>query len=149
MASNWRSVWAVRGTTFCLWALVAASAAAWGLKLATRPAGMPVAPVARGAEPADPAAIARLLGSTPQTVAAAAPAVSNASRFALVGVVAGRSRGGAALIAVDGKPAKPFRVGNAVEDGLVLQSVNARRAVLAATARGPGVLTLEMPPLQR
>jgi hypothetical protein len=34
-----------------------------------------------------------------------------------------RSKGGAALIAVDGKPPKPYRVGARIEDGLVLQGV--------------------------
>ena len=64
----------------------------------------------------------------------------------LVGVAAGaRSGGGAALIAIDGKPAKPYRVGSAVDEGLVLQSVQARRAVLAATPEGPQVLALELP----
>jgi general secretion pathway protein C len=46
---------------------------------------------------------------------------------------------------VDGKPAKPFRVGTMIEEGLVLQSVAARRAVLAESATGPAVLTLELP----
>jgi general secretion pathway protein C len=96
----------------------------------------------------DPAAVARLLGAGPVT-AAAATSASLASRFALVGVVADRSHKGAALIAVDGKPAKPFRVGAAVDEGLVLQSVESRRAVLAADTDGPPVLTLDLPPIRR
>ena len=139
------SRWAVRGGTFFLWAAVAGSAGYWGLKLFTQPpTGIVVQPVARVAPAADPAAVARLLGASPQT-AAAAPVASLASRFSLVGVVAGRSRRGAALIAVDGKPAKPFRVGNPVEEGLWLRAVEARSAVLAASVDGPGVLTLELP----
>jgi len=46
---------------------------------------------------------------------------------------------------VDGKPAKPFRVGSAVDDRLLLQSVESRRAVLAETTSGPAVVTLELP----
>ena len=69
--------------------------------------------------------------------------------IALVGVVAGRSRGGAALISVDGKPARPFRVGSAIDEGLWLSSVEGRRAVIAATAAGPALLTLELPALRR
>lgn len=110
--------------------------------------GITAAPALRAAAPADPAAVARLLGASPQAMAAA-PVVSLASRFSLVGVVAGRSRRGAALIAVDGRPAKPFRVGSAVDEGLWLQAVEGRRAVLAASANGPGVLTLELPPIPR
>jgi hypothetical protein len=36
-----------------------------------------------------------------------------------------------------------------VDDGLVLQAVEGRRAVLAASLGGPPVLTLELPPLKR
>ena len=51
-----------------------------------------------------------------------------ANRFTLIGVLSGRSSGGgAALIAVDGKPAKPFRVGAAVDEGLVLQALGPAR----------------------
>lgn len=53
-----------------------------------------------------------------------------ASRFALTGVVASSSQHGAALIAVDGKPAKPYVVGSRVGEEWVLQSVQPRRAVL-------------------
>ncbi|MDB5946181.1 MAG: hypothetical protein JWQ33_1207, partial [Ramlibacter sp.] len=78
----------------------------------------------------------------------AAPA-SLASRFNLLGVVSVRSHDGAALIAVDGKPPRPYRVGAAVDDALVLQSVQTRRAVLANSVSGPAVLTLELPPVKR
>jgi general secretion pathway protein C len=143
MVSNSQNRLFVAGMTFILWALLAASAVYWGMKLAARPAGPAIAPLAtRTPAPADPVAVARLLGASP---AAAAPVASLASRFALVGVVASRSHRGAALIAVDGKPAKPFRVGAAVDPGLVLQAVEGRRATLAATADGPPVLTLDLP----
>jgi general secretion pathway protein C len=140
------SRWTVQGLTFLLWGLAAASAAYWGLKLSA-PAvqGPPVAAAGRSAVAPDPAAISRLLGAT--AVAAAAPAPTLASRFALVGVVADRSGTGVALISVDGKPAKPFRVGTAIEDNLVLQSVQGRRAVLGTG--GQAALTLELPPLRR
>jgi general secretion pathway protein C len=147
MLTSLPSRWTVRGATFALWLLAAGSSAVWGLKLSTRPSGAAVAPAAaRAAAPVDPAAIARLLGAG-ASASAAAPVPTLASRFQLVGVVAGASSGGgAALIAVDGKPARPFRVGAAVEAGLVLQSVQGRRAVLAAAADAPPALTLELPP---
>jgi general secretion pathway protein C len=91
--------------------------------------------------PPDPAAIARLLGATP---AAAAPVATLSSRFQLLGVVAEGDGGGAALIAVDGKPAKPYRVGAPVDENLVLQSVAPRRAVIGA-GKGPPAVTLELP----
>jgi general secretion pathway protein C len=74
--------------------------------------------------------------------------VSNAlSRFVLTGVVADKAQSGAALIALDGQASKPYRVGATVADGLVLQSVSARRAVLATALNAPASLTLEMKPL--
>ncbi len=145
MVSNLHNRWAVAGATFVLWALVAASAVYWGLKFTARSGGVPTVTVAvRTAATADPAALARLLGASP-AAAAQSPVASLASRFALVGVVASRSHGGAALISVDGKPAKPFRVGSAVDDRLVLQSVESRRASLAESTGGPAVVTLELP----
>lgn len=148
MVSNSRGSWTVRGVTFLLWAAAAASVAYWGLKLSSRNAAGPaLVQPNRAPAAADPAALARLLGHTPN--ATAIPTASLSSRFSLMGVVAGRSRGGAALIAVDGKPAKPFQVGSRVDEGLVLQAVDARRAVLAASTAGQPVLTLEMAPLPR
>jgi general secretion pathway protein C len=142
MVSNSSNRWAVAGGTFMLWALVAASAVYWGTKLSNSGGSAPMAPAARTAPPADPAGVARLLGASP--AAAAAPA-SLASRFTLLGIVSNPGHGGAALIAVEGKPAKPYRVGAPVEEGLLLQSVEPRRASLGATMDGPPAVTLELP----
>ena len=137
--------WAVRGITLLLWAAAAASAVAWALKLGNPGSAGPVAPSAyRAPAPADPVMVARLLGQA-QGNAPATAAAPLSSRFNLVGVVADKSHQGAALIAVDGRPAKPFRVGNAVDEGVILQSVQPRGAVLAATADGPPIVTLELP----
>jgi general secretion pathway protein C len=140
------ATWTVRGATFALWALAAASAAFWGLKLggSSAPVLAPLPPP-RAVAAADPGAIARLLGSAP-SVALATAQPSLASRFQLVGVAAGeRSGGGAAVISVDGKPARPYRVGTALDEGLVLQSVRGRTAAIAASMTTPPLLTLELP----
>jgi len=137
--------WIVRGATFALWALAAGSAAYWGLKLSatSRPVSAPVA-APRQVGPVDAVALARLLGSSPEVVKGPQP-VALASRFQLLGVAAGeRSGGGAAVISIDGKPARPFRVGSALEEGLVLQSVHGRQAVIGSSDGKP-VLTLEVP----
>lgn len=138
--------WGVRLGTLAIWALAAASAAYWGLRLTARPPGMPAPTAAPAPVAADMQAMARLLGAvTAQTPQAAAAPVS--SRFALVGVLAGQQGGsGAALIAVDGKPAKPYRVGATVDAGLVLQSLGPRQASLGASVDGPTTVRLEMPP---
>ena len=144
------SRWAVQGASFALWALAAASAVAWGFKLSA-PASSASAVQAggRGAVVPDPAAIARLLGASPLPAAGAAPQVNVASRFNLVGVVSRPSRTGIALISVDGKPAKPFRVGSSIDEGFVLQSVEGRRANIGPTPQGPAALTLELPQVRR
>ena len=87
--------------------------------------------------------MARLLGASSGPLAAV-PVAAVASRFTLLGVLAGRDSGGAALIAVDGKPARPVRVGGTLEEGLVLQSLSGRTAVLGADRDGPGTVTLEI-----
>jgi len=87
-------------------------------------------------------AVVRGLGGAP---VAALVQPSLASRFQLVGAVAGGPLQGAALLAIDGKPAKPYRLGAVVLDGMVLQSVQARRVSLGATMSGPAILTLDLP----
>jgi general secretion pathway protein C len=148
MVNNLDSRWSVAGATFALWALVAASAVYWGMKFTTPTGGAGMAVASRNTAQTDPAAIARLLGAGP-AAASTAPVASLSSRFVLVGVVASASHQGAALIAVDGRPPRPYRVGAALDEGIVLQSVAGRRAVLAASSNGPPVLTLELPAVRR
>lgn len=134
--------------TSVLWALAFASAAFWALRLSAPPAGAPYPPPAAASTGAlDANALARALGALPDAGAPSAPPA--ASRFSLVGVLAGSSHSGAALIAVDGLPAKPFRVGSTVVPGYVLQSVAPRRAVLGSGNQGSssgGGLTVDMAP---
>jgi len=142
------SLWWLRIATFLLAALAAASAAYWVLKWS--------APAATGAAPSaalsfsraaqtDPQVVARLLGGGQKTVVALVE--SAASRFKLMGVVANRAHGGYALISVDGKPARPYQVGAALNESLVLKSVAPRSAALAASAEAPVSFTLDLPVL--
>ena len=125
-----------------VWAAAASSALYWSLRLSQAPGTAAPAAQVSVAAPADPQLVARLLG-----VRAASPAVqaSLSSRFSLQGVVAGGLVGGAALIAVDGKPAAPFALGSVVDEGLVLRSITARSVTLAANPNGPALVTLDMP----
>lgn len=151
MQTNANSMWGVRVATFALAALAAVSATYWGLKGLGSPT-LARAPVLSTAPlPVDPQAVARALGGgvVAAQVDSGVVAPSASSRFALVGVLADTSSGGAALIAVDGKPAKPFRVGTTVDGRLLLQSVNGRRAVLAAGMHAPAEVALELPVLGR
>ena len=142
-------LWSIRIVTFALSALAAASAAYWGLRAweTEPPSGIPPSVLAQPAASTGPQALARALGgglalapvaSSPQT----APV---ASRYALVGVLAGTSRKGAALISVDGQEAKPVRVGAPVDANMVLLSVSGRRAVLSTGTDATAKLTLDLP----
>lgn len=152
MQTNTQSLWWPRIAAFVLAGLAGASAVYWGLKWPGAGASPGAASVlVADAAPADPQALARALGGGNALAAppAAVAAASVAGRLSLVGVVANRSRGGAALISIDGKPARPYRVGARVDDALVLQSVAPRRAVLASSLQGPASLTLDLPPLPK
>ena len=138
--------WTVRLATLALWALAGAGALFWALAL-PRPLAA-LAPVAQEPGAAlDTPAVARLLGAgalAPLT--AAAPGPAPASRFVLQGVLAGQaSGGGAALISVDGQPARPYRVGAALEAGLVVQSLSRRAVHLGPQVAGAATLVLQMP----
>ncbi len=142
MVTTTDNPWGLRLTTSLLWLLAAASVVYWGLRLSTPPGGLAVPAVFASPPAPDVQAMARLLGAG---TVAAAPVASSTSRFTLVGVLAGRqSGGGAALIAIDGQPAKPYRVGATVDAGLVLQSLGPREAQLGASRGGPTALTLQM-----
>ncbi len=129
--------------TLLVWGAVAFSAVTWGLRWsATGNAPSNATTAAQALPDVDVSAAARSLGAAPVQVAAA-PTL--ASRFQLQGVMAGGPNSGAALIAVDGKAAKPFRVGAVVVDGMVLQSAQGRRVTLGASMDGPQTLVLELP----
>ena len=129
--------------TLLVWGAVAFSAVTWGLRWSATGAAPSNATAAAQTLPeVDATAAARSLGAAP-VQAAAAPTL--ASRFQLQGVMAGGPNAGAALIAVDGKPAKPYRVGAVVADGMVLQSVEGRRISVGASMDGPQTLVLELP----
>ncbi len=142
MVTNTYSRWKVGAGTFVLWFLAVACVVFWGLKLSASQGLLGAPALAPTPTVVDTQALVRLLGGSPVgTTMAAAP-----TRYSLVGVLAGtRSGHGAALIEIDGKPAKPYRVGAQVTDGLVLQSVGRREAHLGAAMDGVPSMTLQIP----
>jgi general secretion pathway protein C len=133
-----------------IWALAAASAVFWGLKLWAQPLPVPSnATVVQAHQPLQ-GELARLLGAdpvAPPEAKAAAPVPD--VRLTLVGVVSPggsrHAREGLALISVDGKPARTYRVGAAVDGDRVLQSVSLRGATLGPSG-GPAQVSLSLPP---
>lgn len=150
-----KRTFAIRLVTFALWLFAGGLAVYWGLKF-VKGAAVPSAAIAGpsgSTQTTDPLALAKGLGGG-LPVASAAPSAAppvtsiDASRFVLTGVVVQKSsRQGVALIAVDGKPPRPYRVGSALADGVVLHSVSAGKAMLSASADAAPGLTLELPQL--
>jgi general secretion pathway protein C len=142
-----------RLSAFVIWALVAATAVFWGLRLWARSAEAPPYTVPVGDVAVARGDLSRLLGATPAAAAAVVATPEAASRFRLIGIMAPKSAAasaqpgqGVALIAVDGKPPKAFVVGSALDTDMVLQSVSLRSASIGP-AQGTAAVTLELPPL--
>ena len=151
MQSASSSLWGSRLATLVLWALAAGSVTYWVLKWPVAGQGMVNAPLppVDVAQPTVPA-VAKALGGGQTAVAApGGPAMAQvaqaSSRMALVGVVATQGNRGTALIAIDGKPARPFRVGATVDGDLLLQSVAPKQAQLGTAMDGASTVTLEIP----
>jgi general secretion pathway protein C len=160
MRASLKNIWLPRLVTFGLAGIAAGSAAFWvlqwpGLAFVTPIMAVDVQPVSAF----DNSAVARALGGAgagtgARSVPSALATTLDASRFALTGVVASNSQRGAALIAVDGKPAKPYAVGALVGEGWMLKSVQPRRAVFvrggdadAQALPGTVEMVLELPAL--
>ena len=141
-----------RLSAFVIWALVAATAVFWGLRLLARAPAAPAYAVPVGDASAVRGDLTRLLGSAPVATAAVTPAADANARFRLLGIMAPKYSSGAvsahgvALIAVDGKMPKAYTVGARLDDDLVLQSVTLR-TVSIGTGQGAPAITLELPPL--
>jgi general secretion pathway protein C len=139
------SRWVLKCLTLLVWGLTAAGAVIWALKFPSRFSGVPATlaqepAVQSGAELS--VDVARSLG---HRVAKPSATVAADLQFQLMGVIAGGSGGGSALISVGGQPPKAFRVGQTVSEGVVLQRLQARRAELGATSNGQAQWTLELP----
>lgn len=140
--------WWTRIATFLVAGLTSASIAWWGLTLNTPSAGLPLVD-SRPPPQIDASALGRALGAGTMSATQDTTPTPVAITIQLLGVVASEAGQGHALMAVGGAPAKTFKVGSAVSDGLVLQSVSARSANLGPTLAGPASQTLELPPLPK
>ena len=133
-----------RLTSLLVWAVVAYSAVVFALQWG---GGVPVDAVVAGSEQkqvlpeVDALAVSKALGAAPVQSASA----SLASRFVLVGVMDGGPTQGVALISVDGKPAKPYRLGQAVSEGFVVVGTGPKKAELGPQLGAASSLVLELP----
>jgi len=133
-----------RLTSLLVWAVVAYSAVVFALQWG---GGVPVDAVVAGSEQkqvlpeVDALAVSKALGAAPVQSASA----SLASRFVLVGVMDGGPTQGVALISVDGKPAKPYRLGQTVSEGFVVVGTGPKKAELGPQLGVASSLVLELP----
>ncbi len=136
--------WSLRLITLTVWLLAVLCSAYWVLKF------VKVKPVNTGFAAAAPAisidsdSVAKFLGA-PNSVAGQPIITPASSNYALFGIVRALTGTGVALIATDGKPAKPYRVGNKVSEDLVLKSITRTEAVLASSVEAPDGMKLELP----
>jgi len=142
-----------RIAAFVIWAAVAASIVFWALRLSSEPLAVPAHATVVAMNSGFNGNLQRVLGTdavaAPSSTMAAAPAPAD-PRFKLIGVVAPRSAAasgeGLALIALDDKPARPYRVGAVVEGDMVLQAVHSRGATLGPRGQAAQV-DLSLPAL--
>ena len=138
-----------RGITIALLGASLLSAGYWlqaGFKAWRPPAAAgPSAPLARPVPAVSVVELARVLGAPPEALNGVAAGL--AQRFRLAGVIASASGQGAALLSVDGQPARTFLVGAEIASGLWLQSVGPGEAMLAGGMQGPVMATLRVPEL--
>jgi len=130
-----------------LWLIAGLLAGYWVLQALGRSELVPVVAAPAALPAVDTTAVARALGN-PDTMDGASvngSAASVSMRYTLLGVVADRRQQGAALIAIDGEPPRPYAVGSTLEGGLVLQSVQRHMARLGPSRDGPTTVELLVP----
>jgi general secretion pathway protein C len=154
---NSKSFW----PAFCalgLGALAAYTAVAWVLQIqsiSVAPSSVPSS-IQGAALPGSSASTSQNVQSAYVAAALGAPLAADAPtaalamgtadhQWTLLGVVAGASGQGSALLAVDGQPPKAYRPGQVVAPGWVLHSVGHRLARLAPAQQNTPTVTLELP----
>ena len=137
-----------------LGALVAYTAVVWVLQIqsiSVPPSAVPNASQVSAFQSAQNAIqsshVAAALGAPKATESQSVANAGAASdhQWSLLGVVAGASGRGSALLAVDGQPPKTYLPGQTVAPGWVLHSVGHRLARLAPSQQDTPTVTLELP----
>lgn len=134
--------------TALIWSAAAAGAVFWVLQFPQGKSARVVAVVpvggatAAGTQANEPVHLLRVWGvqaQLPETD------MAQSGRYQLWGVVADASGRGSALIAIDGQPPKAYRVGQALSEGVYLQSLSQHQAKIGASAEGPSLFGLSLP----
>lgn len=144
--------WAPAVCALSLGALAAYGAVSWFLQIQSLSGPASLAPVAQtingsSALAVDTGRVAQALGAPVASDAASGNVANTAHQWNLLGVVAGASGKGSALLSVDGQAPKAFLPGQSVAPGWVLHSVGHRLARLAPEGQDTASVTLELPKL--
>ena len=144
--------WAPAVCALGLGALATYGAVSWFLQIQSLsgPASLtPVAQTINGstALAVDTGHVAQALGAPVAPDATGGNVAHTAHQWNLLGVVAGASGKGSALLSVDGQAPKAFLPGQSVAPGWVLHSVGHRLARLAPEGQDAASVTLELPKL--
>jgi general secretion pathway protein C len=131
--------------TACVWFAVAGSMAFWMLQFPRpEPNNFLAALISAANSPLGLAGeTARALGVQPN--ATVSPVIQSSSQYKLLGVISSASGQGSALISTDGQPAKAYRVGQSLNDAIVLVSLSTRQAKLKSLTN-EFQLDLPLPP---
>jgi general secretion pathway protein C len=126
-------------TSFILFIALCVSAAYWAMQFFQPPIRSIVAPPAAPQQAPELSAAAGLLGGSVQA--------SAASNFRLTGIIiAGHPSDSIAIIAADGKPARPFRVNAEIKTGVRVQEIQPGYVLLQQNEK---VQRLELPAAKR
>lgn len=144
--------WAPAVCALGLGALAAYGAVSWFLQFQSLSGPASLAPVAQtingsSALAVDTGRVAQALGAPVASDVAGGNVANTAHQWNLLGVVAGASGKGSALLSVDGQAPKAFLPGQSVAPGWVLHSVGHRLARLAPEGQDTASVTLELPKL--
>ena len=144
--------WAPAVCALGLGALAAYGAVSWFLQFQSLSGPASLAPVAQTingstALAVDTGRVAQALGAPVASDVAGGNVANTAHQWNLLGVVAGASGKGSALLSVDGQAPKAFLPGQSVAPGWVLHSVGHRLARLAPEGQDTASVTLELPKL--
>jgi general secretion pathway protein C len=133
-----------------IWGAVALGVAFWGLRWFGKSMTVPPGTASATMDNSLRGDVSKLLAGPAKAVdAVAAPTqqAALAGRLQLLGVVAPRQEGGhagVALLVLDGKPARAYRLGQAVDGELVVQTIS-QRQVQIGTQGGPVAVSLDLP----
>ena len=139
--------WTLRLFTLMVWLAVGLCATYWAFKFVTTKHVEATAALPAPTVVVDSKAVGKLLGAT-DIVAVKVINTPASTKFVLFGLASTARGQGVALIALDGKPARPYRVGSLVADDLVLKSISKTGVILAVSLQAPEGVTLELPQLK-